>query len=41
MHQPKADVVCLYLPRIDGGRGLIQLEIASRNCKIYIELINE
>ena len=27
-HHPKADVDCLYVPRKQGGRGLMQLEAA-------------
>jgi hypothetical protein len=27
-HHPKADIDCLYFPRKQGGRGLIQLEEA-------------
>ena len=32
-HHPKADVDRLYVPRKQGGRGLIQLSLCSRNFK--------
>ena len=28
MHHPKADVDRLYIPRNEGGRGMIQLELS-------------
>ena len=28
MHHPKSDVDRLYLPRMEGGRGLLQLELS-------------
>ena len=30
MHHPKSDVDRLYLPRTEGGRGLIQLELSYK-----------
>ena len=30
MHHPKADVVRLYIPRSEGGRGLIQIELTYK-----------
>ena len=34
MHHPKADVDRLYLPRSNGGRGLIQLELTLKTSTI-------
>ena len=34
MHHPKADVDRLYLPRKNGGRGMIQLEMAYKTITI-------
>lgn len=34
MHHPKADVERLYVPRSDGGRGLIQLELTYKTSTI-------
>eukprot|EP00794_Sanderia_malayensis_P000862 gene862-154_t len=34
MHHPKADVDCLYLPRRNGGRGIINLETAYKTSTI-------
>ena len=34
MHHPKADVDRIYLPRREGGRGLIQLELAYQTATI-------
>jgi hypothetical protein len=45
MHHPKADVIRIYLPRAEGGRGLQQLEngykIATIGLKCYLENTNE
>ena len=37
MHQPRADVDRMYLPRNKGGRGLIQLEIAYKIATIGLD----
>ena len=34
MHHPKSDVDRLYLPRTEGGRGLIQLELSYKSTNI-------
>ena len=39
MHHPKADVDRLYLPRNEGGRGLIQLELAYKSFTIGLHSI--
>ena len=36
MHHPKADKDRIYLPRCDGGRGLIQLELAFKTTTISL-----
>ena len=45
MHHPKADVDRLYLPRAQGGRGLIQFELAYKTTTIglakYLEISND
>lgn len=37
MHHPRADVDRMYLPRNQGGRGLIQLEIAYKTATIGLD----
>jgi len=37
MHHPKSDVDRLYLPRIEGGRGLIQLELSYKTTSIGLD----
>ena len=37
MHHPKADVDRLYLPRSDGGRGLVQLELSFKTTTIGLD----
>ena len=37
MHHPKADVDRLYLPRAEGGRGLIQLELTLKTTTIGLD----
>ena len=37
MLHPKADVEKLYLPRKDGGRGLIELETATIGLDYYLK----
>ena len=37
MHHPKADVDRLYLPRAEGGRGLIQLELTFKTTTIGLD----
>jgi len=37
MHHPKSDVDRLYLPRIEGGRGLIQLELSYKTTTIDLD----
>ena len=37
MHHPKADVDRLYIPRKDGGRGLIQLELSLKTATIGLQ----
>lgn len=37
MHHPKADVDRLYLPRITGGRGIVQLELAFETTSIKLD----
>ena len=37
MHHPRADVDQMYLPRNEGGRGLIQLEIAYKTATIGLD----
>ena len=34
MHHPKSDVDRLYLPRTEGGRGLIQLELSYKSTTV-------
>ena len=34
MHHPKADVGRLYIPRNEGGREMIQLELSSKTSTI-------
>lgn len=45
MHHPKADVDRLYIPRKEGGRGLIQLELSYKTTTIglltYMETTND
>ena len=38
MHHPKADVHRIYLPRMDGGRGLIQILAAHKTSAIGLEV---
>ena len=38
MHHPKADVDRIYLPRAEGGRGMIQLENAFKTSTIGLEV---
>ena len=37
MHHPKADKDRLYLPRIEGGRGMIQLELSYKTATIALQ----
>ena len=37
MHHPKADMDRMYLPRNEGGRGLIQLETAYKTATIGLD----
>ena len=37
MHHPKSDVDRLYLPRTEGGRGLIQLEFSYKSTTIGLD----
>ena len=37
MHHPKADVDRLYLSRSDGGRGLVQLELAYKTTTVGLD----
>ena len=37
MHHPKSDVDGLYLPRTEGGRGLIQMELSYKTSTIGLE----
>ena len=37
MHHPKADVDRLYLPRAEGGRGLVQLELTYKTTTIGLD----
>ena len=37
MHHPKSDVDRLYLPRIEGGRGLIKLELSYKTTTIGLD----
>ena len=37
MHHPKADIDRIYLPRKEGGRGLIQLEIFYKTTTIGLD----
>ena len=37
MHHSKADVDRLYIPRKDGGRGLIQLELSLKTAAIGLQ----
>ena len=41
MHHPKADIDRLYLPRCEGGRGLIQLELSFKTTTIGLEMYME
>ena len=45
MHQPKANIHRLYLPRSNGGRGLTQLELSYQTSTIglfrYLNLSDE
>ena len=45
MHHPRADVDRLYLPRKEGGRGLIQLETSyittTIGLQVYIQTTND
>ena len=45
MHHPKSDVDRLYIPRKDGGRGMIQLELSYKTSTIglhhYLESTND
>ena len=34
MHHPKSDVDCLYVPRNQGGRGMIQFEMSCKTTTI-------
>jgi len=38
MHHPKVDVDRLYLPRKNGGRGMIQLEMANKTITIAMSI---
>ena len=37
MHHPKADMDRMYLPRNEGGRGLVQLETAYKRATIGLD----
>ena len=37
MHHPKSDVNRLYLPRKEGGKGLVQLELSLKTPIIGID----
>ena len=37
MHNPKSDVDRLYLPRTEGGRGLIHMELSYKTSAIGLE----
>ena len=37
MHHPKSDVNRLYLPRKEGGRGLVQLELSLKTSIIGMD----
>ena len=37
IHHPRADVDRLYIPRSEGGRGLIQLELSYKTCTIGLD----
>ena len=37
MHHPKADMDRMYLPRNEGGRGLIQLEMAYKTATMGLD----
>ena len=37
MHHPKSDVNRLYLPRKEGGRGLVQLEVSLKTSIIGMD----
>ena len=37
MHHPKADIDRLYIPRTEGGRGMIQLELSLKTTTIGIQ----
>ena len=37
MHNPKSDVDRLYLPRAEGGRGLIHMELSYKTSTIGLE----
>ena len=37
MHHPKSDVNRLYLPRKEGGRGLVQLELSLKTSIIAMD----
>ena len=37
MHHPKSDVDRLYLPRTEGSRGLIQLELSYKSTTIGLD----
>ena len=37
MHHPKSDINRLYLPRKEGGRGLVQLELSLKMSIIGID----
>ena len=37
MHNPKSDVDGLYLPRTEGGRGLIHMELSYKTSTIGLE----
>ena len=37
MHHPKSDVDRLFLPRTEGGRGLIQLELSYKSTTIGLD----
>ena len=37
MHHPKSDVDRLYLPRTEGGRGLVQLELSYKMTTICFD----
>ena len=37
IHHPKSDVDRLYLPRTEGGRGLIQLELSYKSTTVGLD----